>query len=152
MASSKNHLNLAEIGGAEEERKPGSSKWRFVALRFVHSQDIRDIRGPNAFKTRLKCTCHEIALSVTRQTCTWRPPTKHAETQTQEGVNREKLTVKKIINNEILFLPFMSLINREKLCVNREKIGTKNPPFLHRWFSPFTSSWQITGVERSKLC
>ena len=26
----------------------------------------------------------------------------------------------------------MSLINREKLCVNREKIGTKNPPF----FSP----------------
>ena len=25
----------------------------------------------NAFKTRLKCTCHEIALSVTRQTCTW---------------------------------------------------------------------------------
>ena len=26
----------------------------------------------------------------------------------------------------------MSLINREKLCVNREKIGAKNPPF----FSP----------------
>ena len=28
--------------------------------------------------------------------------------------------------------PFMSLISREKLCVNREKIGTKNPPFFHR--------------------
>ena len=34
----------------------------------------REIRGPNAFKTRLKCTCHEIALSVTRQTCTWNCP------------------------------------------------------------------------------
>ena len=42
-----------------------------MVLRFVHSQDIREIRGPNAFKTRLKCTCQEIALSVTRQTCTW---------------------------------------------------------------------------------
>ena len=50
----------------------------------------------------------------------------------REGVNREKLTVKKIINSEILFTPFMSLINREKICVNREKIGTKNSPF----FSP----------------
>ena len=28
----------------------------------------------NAFKTRLKYTCHEIALSVTRQTCTWNCP------------------------------------------------------------------------------
>ena len=53
---------------------PGSSKWRFAALRFVHSQDIREVRGPNAFKTRLKYTCHEIALSVTRQTCTWNCP------------------------------------------------------------------------------
>ena len=26
----------------------------------------------------------------------------------REGVNREKLTVKKIINNEIFFSPFMS--------------------------------------------
>ena len=51
----------------------------------------------------------------------------------REGVNREKLTVKKIINNEMFFFsPFMSLINREQLCVNREKIGTKNPPFFHR--------------------
>ena len=50
---------------------PGSSKWRFAALRFVHSQDIREFRGPNAFKTRLKCSCH---LSLTRQTCTWNCP------------------------------------------------------------------------------
>ena len=28
----------------------------------------------------------------------------------REGVNREKLTVKKIINNEMFFSPFMSLI------------------------------------------
>ena len=34
----------------------------------------REIRGPNAFKTRLKCTCHESALSATRQTCTWNCP------------------------------------------------------------------------------
>ena len=34
--------------------------------------------------------------------------------QDREGLNREKLTVKKIINNEIFFSPFMSLINREK--------------------------------------
>ena len=35
---------------------------------------------------------------------------------TREGVNREKLTVKKIINNEMFFFfsPFASLINREK--------------------------------------
>ena len=59
----------------------------------------------------------------------------------REGANREKLTVQKIINDEMFFSLFMSLINREKLCVNRVKIGTKNPPFLHRYhFSPFTSS------------
>ena len=34
------------------------------------SQDTREIGDPNTFKTRLKCICHEIALSVTRQTCT----------------------------------------------------------------------------------
>ena len=57
----------------------------------------------------------------------------------REGANREKLTVKKtIINNEIFFSPFMSLINREKSAQtvkksapNREEIGTKNPPFFH---------------------
>ena len=33
----------------------------------------------------------------------------------REGANREKLTVKKIINNEMFFFsPFLSLINREK--------------------------------------
>ena len=61
----------------------------------------------------------------------------------REGVNREKLTVKKPSITRFFFSPFMtyfmSLINREKLCVNREKlcvnreqIGTKNPPFFHR--------------------
>ena len=52
----------------------------------------------------------------------------------REGANREKLTVKKIINSEMFFFsPFMSLINREKLCVSRDKIGTKNPgpAFFH---------------------
>ena len=33
-----------------------------------------EMRGPNAFKTRLKCTCREIVFSVTRQTCTWNCP------------------------------------------------------------------------------
>ena len=53
----------------------------------------------------------------------------------------KKLTVKKDhLNNEMFFSPFMSLINREKLCVNREKIGTKTPPyFFIVSFSPFTS-------------
>ena len=38
--------------------------------------------------------------------------------------NREK-----IINNEIFFSPFMSLINREKLCVNRENRHQKSTIF-----------------------
>ena len=34
---------------------------------------------------------------------------------TREGANREKLTVKKLIDNEMFFFsPFMSLTNREK--------------------------------------
>ena len=79
-------------GGASAERncpKPGSSKWRFAALRFVHSQDTREIRGPNAFKTRLKCTCHEIALSVTRQTCTWNCPAEKNRSF-GKGIRRSK--------------------------------------------------------------
>ena len=60
------------------------------------------------------------------------------------GVNREKLTEKKIINNEeVFFSPFnMSLINREKLCVNRAKIGVsqKGSPERCRFrFFPFFS-------------
>ena len=47
----------------------------------------------------------------------------------REGVNREKLTMKKIINNEMFFSPFMSLINREKLCVNRENRHQKSNSF-----------------------
>ena len=37
----------------KEITKPGSSKWQFAALRFVHSQDIREIRGQNAFKAQM---------------------------------------------------------------------------------------------------
>ena len=73
----------------------------------------------------------------------------------REGANREKLTVKKLIDNEMFFFsPFMSLTNREKSAQtvkqsapNREKIGAKNPPFFHclrllefpwfLWFPPF---------------
>ena len=61
------------FGNSYQKNFPGSSKWRFAALRLVHSQDIREIRGPNAFKIRFKCTCHETALSATRQICTWSP-------------------------------------------------------------------------------
>ena len=51
----------------------------------------------------------------------------------REGVNREKLTVKKIISiTRCFFSPLMSLINREKLCVNREK----SAPKIHHIFSP----------------
>ena len=32
--------------------------------------------GPKCLKTSVKCTCHEIALSDTRQTCTWNCPAK----------------------------------------------------------------------------
>ena len=46
-----------------------------VCLFSRHKGKIRD---PNAFKTRLKCMCHEIALSVTRQTCTWNCPVGQA--------------------------------------------------------------------------
>ena len=64
--------------------------------------------------------------------------------ETREGANREKLTVKKIINNEMFFFfffsPFMSLINREKLCANREKSAPKIHHFFTVSFSPFTSA------------
>ena len=42
--------------------------------------------------------------------------------------NREKAH----INNEMFFSPCASLINREKLCVNREKSAPKKPPFFQR--------------------
>ena len=41
----------------------------------------REIRDPNAFKARLKCICHEIALSATRQTCTWNCPENPGKTR-----------------------------------------------------------------------
>ena len=66
----------------------------------------------------------------------WTPP--------KRGQTVKKLTVKKLIDNEMFFFhrlchlqtvdnemfffsPFMSLTNREKSAPNREKIGTKNP-------------------------
>ena len=48
-------------------------------------------------------SCSVIKMSYTK-----------SEFVCREGVNREKLTVKKIINNEFFFSPFASPINREK--------------------------------------
>ena len=65
----------------------------------------------------------------------------------REGANRENLTVKKIINNEMFFFsPFMCLINREKLCVNREKSAPKIHHFFTVSFSPFTSPKNLFGL------
>ena len=47
---------------------------RRYGLSILKTYVIREIRDPNAFKTRVKCTCHEIALSDTRQACTWNCP------------------------------------------------------------------------------
>ena len=45
--------------------------------------------------------------------------------------------------------PFMSLINRENLCVNREKSGPKIRHFFTVSFSPFTSSWVAEGHKHT---
>ena len=51
----------------------------------------------------------------------------------REGANREKLTLKKIINKEILFFHRLRPLQTvKKSAPNREEIGTKNPPFFHR--------------------
>ena len=55
-------------------RYSGEFQVTVCGITVFHSQDAREIRGPNAFKTRHKCTCHETSLSVTRQTCTWNYP------------------------------------------------------------------------------
>ena len=65
---------------------PGVPSDGFAALRCL---SIRETRGPNAFKTRLKCTCHETALSVTRQTCTWNCPGP-SECRDQESVSSKR--------------------------------------------------------------
>ena len=43
----------------------------------------------------------------------------------REGANREKLTVKKIINNDFFFSPFMSVINWVglKICKQHSSLG-----------------------------
>ena len=107
---------------------PGTSKWRFAALRFVHSQDIREIRGPNAFKIRLKCTCHEIALSVTRQTCTWNCPVllhRHhcGKNRSQTfGHHKKPHPLKQTLNREFIWV---ILFRNEKQ--SKEWVSWKRP-------------------------
>ena len=68
----------------------------FFCLRFKGFPRCQGLRsGRLRSKTAAFCVC------VSK-------PAKHI---TREGVNRETLTVKKIINNEMFFSPFMSLIN-----------------------------------------
>ena len=70
--------------------------------------------------------------------------------QNREGVNREKLTVKKIINKEMFFFhrlcPLQTVKNRRKPWKNRRQTVKKSAPKIHHLFnvsfSPFTSSWQ----------
>ena len=77
---------------------------------------------------------------------------------TREGANREKLTVKKIINNEMFFFTVYIPYKPWKIGVNREKIGTKpwkkSAPKIHHFFtvsfSPFTSSWVTPEIFRNE--
>ena len=57
--------------------------------------------------------CDTPFCNVLRDNCAIPHKNKH---EIREGANREELTVKKIINNEMFFCfsPFVSLINREK--------------------------------------
>ena len=68
----------------------------------------------------------------------------------REGANREKLTVKKIINNEMFFfftvyVRYKPWKNRRKPWKNRHQTVKKSEPKIHHFFtvsfSPFTSSW-----------
>ena len=67
----------------------------------------------------------------------------------REGANREKLTVKKIINKEMFFFhrlcPLQTVKNRRKPWKNRHQTVKKSAPKIHHFFtvsfSPFTSSW-----------
>ena len=54
----------------------------------------------------------------------------HEQQASRGGANREKTNREKDHQYRDVFIsPFMSLINREKLCVNREKIGQKSTIF-----------------------
>ena len=62
-------------------------------------------------------TMHPSKMSLLKTAFSWfLKSVKIANNQVfREGVNREKLTVKKLIDNEMFFFsPFMSLTNREK--------------------------------------
>ena len=75
----------------------------------------------------------------------------------REGVNREKLTVKKLIDNEMSFFhrlcPLQTVKNRRKPWKNRHQTVKKSAPKIHHSFtvsfSPFTSSWSITSQLRN---
>ena len=72
-------------------------------------------------------------------------------TKVREGANREKLTVKKLIDNEMFFFhrlcPLQTVKNRRKPWKNRHQTVKKSAPKIHHFFtvifSPFTSSWKV---------
>ena len=64
------------------------------------------------------------------------------------GVNREKLTVKKIINNEMFFFTVYVPYKPWKALRKPWKIGSKNPPFFHRSF--FTVYVFLTKAKKKE--
>ena len=60
-------------------------------------------------------------------------------------IHVSKFSEKAHINNEMFFSPFASLINREKLCVSREKIGTQKATIFSPLF--FTVSVLMRKVS-----
>ena len=116
---SMDFLKVGSDGDSSQRAANGGSDPSWLSLAFLGRPDFQS-RGP------------QIPIFLQGDLC-------------REGANREKLTVKKIINNEMFFFsPFMSLINREKLCVNREKSVPKIHHFFTVSFSPFRSSWLWT--------
>ena len=55
-------LSVLKMEGKSEARMPLKQGSNALVTKFHFQQPApgREIRGPNAFKTRLKCTCHEI--------------------------------------------------------------------------------------------
>ena len=82
-------------------------------------------------------------------------PPPHAYTelaQNSRGGKPWKLTVKKLIDNEMFFFhrlcPLQTVKNRRKPWKNRHQTVKKSVPKIHHFFtvsfSPFTSSWKIS--------
>ena len=77
----------------------------------------------------------------------------------REGANREKLTVKKLIDNEMFFFhrlcPLQTVKKRRKPWKNRHQTVKKSAPKIHHFFtvsfSPFTSSWNLSMWSVSPL-